>query len=377
MRAKNAFTRESASELSASIAALRSARRCFRLAAVTIAGLRSSLAGAVCGSAGRVGLRLPALVTMAGTASATAFRFCGGRFGRWTVVTIRLGMVCRRLGRRAAEGKSSLHIDRILVGCRTRACHQLSQTTLATTRTAARKLRAVFSYRVAIARNCLILAKKFSIRWRGHIKLSLIVARRGPMGSWRDHRSLARLRQRLKHARVGVERLVADQRIGLHPGQQVVGPDQVVRLPASPPVRIGQLPRAVPESPSYCLRSRESGTLGLAAPARSGAKPTAPRRSQTGTAASHAGAARHSPSAVGEIHASPCYSASMNVALRKPWTQQQFFSWAEAQEARYEFDGVQPIAMTGGTNGASAIGVNLITALRTRLRGRCVPATRS
>jgi Uma2 family endonuclease len=60
---------------------------------------------------------------------------------------------------------------------------------------------------------------------------------------------------------------------------------------------------------------------------------------------------------------------SMNVTLRKPWTQDQFFSWAEAQEARYEFDGVQPIAMTGGTNGASAIGVNLITALHTRLRG--------
>ena len=47
-----------------------------------------------------------------------------------------------------------------------RACHQLSQTTAATSWTAARKFRAVFSYRVAIARNCLILAKKFSIRWR-------------------------------------------------------------------------------------------------------------------------------------------------------------------------------------------------------------------
>ena len=49
---------------------------------------------------------------------------------------------------------------------RIRACHQLSQTMLATSRTAARKFRAVFSYRVAMARNCLILAKKFSIRWR-------------------------------------------------------------------------------------------------------------------------------------------------------------------------------------------------------------------
>ena len=47
-----------------------------------------------------------------------------------------------------------------------RACHQLSQTMLATSWTAARKFRAVFSYRVAIARNCLILAKKFSIKWR-------------------------------------------------------------------------------------------------------------------------------------------------------------------------------------------------------------------
>ena len=52
------------------------------------------------------------------------------------------------------------------------------------------------------------------------------------MGSWRDHRGLARLCQRLKYARVGVERLVADQRIGLHRGQQVVGPDQVVCLAA-------------------------------------------------------------------------------------------------------------------------------------------------
>jgi Uma2 family endonuclease len=59
----------------------------------------------------------------------------------------------------------------------------------------------------------------------------------------------------------------------------------------------------------------------------------------------------------------------MNIALRRSWTQEQFFDWAEAQDERYEFDGVQPVAMTGGFNRASAIGVNLITALRTRLRG--------
>ena len=64
------------------------------------------------------------------------------------------------------------------------------------------------------------------------IKLSVVVARRRPVGSRRDHRGLARGRQRLKDARIGVERLVCDQRIGLHRGQQVVGPLQVVRLAA-------------------------------------------------------------------------------------------------------------------------------------------------
>jgi Uma2 family endonuclease len=59
----------------------------------------------------------------------------------------------------------------------------------------------------------------------------------------------------------------------------------------------------------------------------------------------------------------------MNAPLCKPWTQEEFFSWAERQETRYEFDGFQPVAMTGGFNASSAIGVNLIVALATRLRG--------
>jgi Uma2 family endonuclease len=59
----------------------------------------------------------------------------------------------------------------------------------------------------------------------------------------------------------------------------------------------------------------------------------------------------------------------MNVPIRKPLTQEQFFSWAEAQDIRYEFDGFQPVAMTGGNAGHSAIGRNLQTALHTRLRG--------
>jgi hypothetical protein len=65
-----------------------------------------------------------------------------------------------------AMAMTALFLHKAIAAWRARACHQLSQTTQATSRTAARKFRAVFSYRVAIARNCLILAKKFSIRWR-------------------------------------------------------------------------------------------------------------------------------------------------------------------------------------------------------------------
>ena len=46
----------------------------------------------------------------------------------------------------------------------TRACPQLSQMTLAARWIAPRKCTARLSYRVAMARNCLSLAKKFSIR---------------------------------------------------------------------------------------------------------------------------------------------------------------------------------------------------------------------
>lgn len=64
----------------------------------------------------------------------------------------------------------------------------------------------------------------------------------------------------------------------------------------------------------------------------------------------------------------------MNVALRKTMTLEQFLAWEERQELRYEFDGFQPIAMTGGTAAHSAIQVNLLAALRTRLRGQpCRP----
>jgi Uma2 family endonuclease len=59
----------------------------------------------------------------------------------------------------------------------------------------------------------------------------------------------------------------------------------------------------------------------------------------------------------------------MSILFRKPWTQEQFFNWAEAQDAPYEFDGVQPVAMTGGNAGHSLITRNVHAALRARLRG--------
>lgn len=64
----------------------------------------------------------------------------------------------------------------------------------------------------------------------------------------------------------------------------------------------------------------------------------------------------------------------MNVALREPMTAAEFLAWEERQELKWEFDGFQPVAMTGGTVAHSAITGNLITALNIRLRGKpCRP----
>ena len=64
----------------------------------------------------------------------------------------------------------------------------------------------------------------------------------------------------------------------------------------------------------------------------------------------------------------------MNVALKRPWTTEQFLAWEERQELRYEFDGFQAIAMVGGTAAHSAIQRNLIYALTGGLRGKpCQP----
>jgi len=64
----------------------------------------------------------------------------------------------------------------------------------------------------------------------------------------------------------------------------------------------------------------------------------------------------------------------MNTALRKSMTLPEFLTWEERQELRYEFDGLVPVAMTGGTYAHDEITANLRQALKTRLAGKpCRP----
>ena len=60
----------------------------------------------------------------------------------------------------------------------------------------------------------------------------------------------------------------------------------------------------------------------------------------------------------------------MNVALRKPMGVEQFLAWEERQPLRYEFDGFQPSAMTGGTVAHEMIGGSLRALLHQFLRGK-------
>ena len=59
----------------------------------------------------------------------------------------------------------------------------------------------------------------------------------------------------------------------------------------------------------------------------------------------------------------------MNVALRRAWTQAEFFEWVQTQEERYEFDGGQPVAMNGGTLNHNVLHQNIAASLRALLRG--------
>ncbi len=55
-------------------------------------------------------------------------------------------------------------------------------------------------------------------------------------------------------------------------------------------------------------------------------------------------------------------------------TLEEFLAWEERQELRHEFDGLQPVAMTGGTYAHDLITFNLRKALESRLSGKpCYP----
>jgi Uma2 family endonuclease len=60
----------------------------------------------------------------------------------------------------------------------------------------------------------------------------------------------------------------------------------------------------------------------------------------------------------------------MNVAVRKPMTLAEFLAWEERQPTRFEFDGFQPVAMTGGTVAHNRIMRRLHRALERGLEGQ-------
>lgn len=63
-------------------------------------------------------------------------------------------------------------------------------------------------------------------------QVSVVVAKDFAVAPGRDDGALSCGGERLENALIGVERLVGQQRGGLHVGQQMVGPHEVVRLAA-------------------------------------------------------------------------------------------------------------------------------------------------
>ena len=59
----------------------------------------------------------------------------------------------------------------------------------------------------------------------------------------------------------------------------------------------------------------------------------------------------------------------MDAAVRTPMSRDEFFAWAERQELRHEFDGVGPVAMTGGNVGHSRLIRNVNGLLQRLLDG--------
>lgn len=68
--------------------------------------------------------------------------------------------------------------------------------------------------------------------------------------------------------------------------------------------------------------------------------------------------------------ACPPLAVLMSVAFR-PLTLDEFLAWERSQPVRYEFDGIQPVAMTGGSRAHSRIGTRLVIALGNRLQPPC------
>ncbi len=58
-------------------------------------------------------------------------------------------------------------------------------------------------------------------------------------------------------------------------------------------------------------------------------------------------------------------------ASLKPLTMDEFLDWERSQPERYEFDGIQPVAMTGGSRPHSRIGTRLLVALAGRVKPPC------
>ena len=61
--------------------------------------------------------------------------------------------------------------------------------------------------------------------------------------------------------------------------------------------------------------------------------------------------------------------AAVNAPLRRSMTLDEFLAWEGRQEARWEFDGVRPVAMVGGSRPHAAIQRNLAISVGGRLRG--------
>jgi len=60
-------------------------------------------------------------------------------------------------------------------------------------------------------------------------------------------------------------------------------------------------------------------------------------------------------------------------ASLKPLTVDEFLAWERTQEPRYEFDGIQPVAMTGGSRAHNRVTTWLTVALGQLVKSPCEP----